>query len=98
MIGWFSASHALDCLDHLAVTFDGEGHAGKYGPSVHDDGARTAGTPVTHQLRAGKADPVVDHVVERPFRLDLHLVMLAVYGKGHGSRRSGKGLTAMGLQ
>jgi hypothetical protein len=89
------SGNAFDGLDAFAVAFYGKGRAREYRPPVHDHGARSADAPVAHELGAGEAEPVMDHVIEGPFRLDLHFEGLSVDRKGYGSRRFRKRLSAM---
>ena len=70
----------FDSLDGLAIALDGERHTGKDRPAIEDDGAGPTCSSVAKHLGSRQAQPVVEEMIERPFRLYMELIILPIDG------------------
>ena len=74
---------SLDRRDLVAVRLHRQRHAGVARLPVDEHRARAALAPLASDLRPGQAEPVAQHVQQRPTGLDQHLVPASVDRNRH---------------
>ncbi|OGO64188.1 MAG: hypothetical protein A2030_00190 [Chloroflexi bacterium RBG_19FT_COMBO_50_10] len=80
----------FNSLDGLTITLDGKRHARKNRSAIEDDGAGSTCPSIAKHLGSSKAQPVMDDLVQHPFRLDIELISLLINGELDNALRQWK--------
>jgi hypothetical protein len=74
------SSDPFDSLNSLAIALNGECQTGKDRPPIEDDGAGSTCSSVAKHLGSQQTQPVMEEIIERPFRLYMELIILPIDG------------------